>query len=50
MQTFAIARLLLLFIHVTAFALALGCVAREDARLLTPGPIDPPCCGRAAQP
>jgi hypothetical protein len=40
MQTFAVVRLLLLFIHVMAFALALGCVLREDAKLLSARPID----------
>lgn len=40
MQTFAIVRLLLLFAHVMAFAVALGCVLREDAKLLSPRPID----------
>ncbi len=34
METQAIARLLLVFIHVLAFALALGCVLREDAKLI----------------
>ena len=41
MQTFAIVRLLLLFIHVMAFAVALGCVLREDAKLLSAQPVDP---------
>ena len=40
MQTLAIARLLLLFVHVLAFALALGCVLREDAKLLSSQPLD----------
>ena len=40
MQAFAIARLLLLFIHVRAFAVALGCVLREDAKLLSPRALD----------
>ena len=37
----AIARLLLLYIHVVAFAVALGCVLREDAKLLSRRPLDP---------
>jgi hypothetical protein len=49
MQTFAIARLLLLFIHVTAFAVALGCVLREDAKLVSARPIDPPSLREAAR-
>ena len=40
MQTFAIVRLLLLFAHVMAFAVAFGCVLREDAKLLSPRPIE----------
>jgi len=40
MQTFVVVRLLLLFAHVMAFAVALGCVLREDAKLLSPRPID----------
>jgi hypothetical protein len=40
MQTFAVVRLLLLFIHVMAFALALGCVLREDAKLMSARPVD----------
>jgi hypothetical protein len=40
MQTFAFVRLLLLLVHVMAFAVALGCVLREDARLLSARPID----------
>jgi hypothetical protein len=41
MQTFAAVRLLLLFIHVMAFAAALGCVLREDAKLLSARPVEP---------
>ncbi|MCC6534333.1 MAG: hypothetical protein IT531_17415 [Burkholderiales bacterium] len=40
MQAFAIARLLLVFIHLVAFAVALGCVLREDAKLLSHQPLD----------
>jgi hypothetical protein len=40
MQTLAVARLVLLFVHVLAFALALGCVLREDAKLLSSQPLD----------
>lgn len=35
-----IARLLLLYIHVVAFAVAVGCVLREDARLVSRMPLD----------
>jgi hypothetical protein len=49
MQAFAIARLLLLFIHVLAFAVALGCVLREDAKLLSPQPLDPRSLRAAAR-
>ena len=35
-----IARLLLLYIHVVAFAIALGCVLREDAKLVSRLPLD----------
>jgi hypothetical protein len=34
METHALAKLLLLFMHVLAFALAVGCVLREDAKLI----------------
>lgn len=37
----AIARLLLLYIHVVAFAVALGCVLREDVKLVSRWPLDP---------
>ena len=40
MQTLAVARLVLLLVHVLAFALALGCVLREDAKLLSSQPLD----------
>jgi hypothetical protein len=33
-------RLFLLFVHVVAFAVALGCVLREDAKLLSVHPLD----------
>lgn len=33
-------RLFLLFVHVVAFAVALGCVLREDAKLLSAQPLD----------
>ncbi|MGH8665976.1 MAG: hypothetical protein ACREUX_17080 [Burkholderiales bacterium] len=49
MQTFAVVRLLLLFIHVMAFALALGCVLREDTKLLSSRPIDPESLRSAAR-
>ena len=49
MQTLVIARLLLLFVHVLAFALALGCVLREDAKLLSPQPLDPQALRAAAR-
>ncbi|MPZ45857.1 MAG: hypothetical protein GEV05_21215 [Betaproteobacteria bacterium] len=49
MQTFAVVRLLLVFIHVMAFALALGCVLREDAKLLSSRPIDPESLRSAAR-
>ena len=37
----AIARLSLLYVHVVAFAVALGCVLREDAKLVSRWPLDP---------
>lgn len=37
----AIARLLFLYVHVVAFAIALGCVLREDAKLVSRLPLDP---------
>ena len=40
MHTFAVVRLLLLLIHVMAFAVAFGCVLREDAKLLSSAPLD----------
>jgi hypothetical protein len=36
----AIVRLVFLYAHVVAFAVALGCVLREDAKLLSRKPID----------
>ena len=36
----AMVRLLLLYIHVVAFAVALGCVLREDAKLVSRMPLD----------
>lgn len=41
MQPIAVVRLVCLFIHVIAFAVALGCVLREDAKLISRAPIDP---------
>lgn len=36
----AIVRLFFLYIHVVAFAIALGCVLREDAKLISSRPLD----------
>ena len=45
----AAARLTLLFIHVLAFACALGCVLREDVKLLSSEPFDPDSLHTAAR-
>jgi hypothetical protein len=46
---FTAVRLLLLFVHVVSFATALGCVLREDAKLLSRQPFDPDSLQTAAR-
>ena len=49
MQALAVVRLLLVFVHLLAFAAALGCVLREDVKLLSRQPIDPASLRSAAR-